>query len=260
MNNILYIANCHKNCTLASSIAYSFIQQKNYSTETQLNILIEDSIVKDIYYNYFIDHNNYIKFYNTNLIKDIIGNDLQKYNWYAILSNNCLYGNEYVQETKSIVDNHSNDNAFIVLPSNTKNLNQKTIIVNREKIIEYIRLNLKIEDIYSRYNTDNIITYTSFQSIDVSFNDNIETKNALYSDDYCIFAKFAGESDILTSMVYINKMNNRAYNIVNNIMGYVSDQSNNMITIEWQLNNNTENPIKTIKYKLDYLTKSYFCI
>lgn len=255
INNILYIANFQQETQAAASIIYCLLHQE---LSTNIIGLFNNSIIKDIYYNYFINHTDKLKLYDTDKIQMVCKDHINKYQYFVILSNTCLYNQKYHEELTKICRN-INDTT-IVYPQNSEQIKDKTIIVNKQKIIEYLPGDFSIQDLQNLYLTNNqIAKVASFQSVSMDYT--VNHNNTLYVDDYCIFGKFTNNNNygLLDSMAYINKNNNRVYNIVNNIIGYVTQQSDDTITIEWQTDN-IQNPIVTVKYYADPTTKCYIAI
>lgn len=76
----------------------------------------------------------------------------------------------------------------------------------------------------------------------------LENKNnseCYYEDAFCIFGKFLGSNNILSSYAYFNKNNNKIYNIHNNLLGKIIDYNNDIIEVEWILD---DQKLITIKY------------
>lgn len=253
MNNILYIANFQKDHQVASSIIYSFINQE---IPCSMIACFDTSIIKDIYYNYFISYMKYLKFYNTEESKIILHDSINKYQWFAILSKNCLYNKSYSTELSKLTSSSTKE-SIIVIPQNSQQIHDQTLLINTKLMIEHIRNNFSISDIYDLYiKADQTNTLYSFQSLNIEYPH--YNNNTLHIDDYCIFGKFISNrtTELSDSMVYINKKNNKAYSIANNIIGNVIDLSKNYVSINWQING-LNNVLPIIKYFLNPISKCY---
>lgn len=224
MSNILYIAN-FKETDKPSSLIYDFIGQENQ--QTLINIF-DNIILKDIYYHHFIKYSSFIKFDTSNSLNNILKLNINKFQWFVFLSNQCLYNSKYTDEIYKL-STQSNNN-FWVYPQNCSDQENKSLVVSKNNILKYIQQSLSIQQILNTNISAEV--QTSFESVNLATN----VTHTIYQDDLCIFAYFINNNDILKdSMVYINKSNNRAYSIKNNIVGYVTQGIGDSISIEWQI-------------------------
>ena len=254
MNNILFLINYKNYAGTCVSFCYQFLNQEKPAL---LVSLFDDYATKDIYYHYFIGHTNNLKFVlnETNVIKNILSS-YPNYSWYVLLSPSVLYDKEFILEAENIIKN-AKDKEFNCYPYNEKNnIENLSVIISKDKLTEYLRENLDIAKIQTRIRTNQEIKKTPLLKA-VSVNLAIEYKDqpTLYEDNLCIFAKFLGSSDLIDSMVYINKINNRVYNIANNFAGNYMVLSDGMVRIAWN-----KSVQENIKYWLNPITKEYMPI
>lgn len=249
MNNIAYIAYYDADYHACSS---NIMGLDSASNLPRLINIFNDSTVKDIYQNYYISKKHIIFTTDTNL-KTIFSNYVSQYNWFVFLSNNSLYNSNFTVEIEELC-NKSECSEFIA-QSQPSSSSSNIRVLSKEKIKEYIRFNLDIKDILKQ-NTLDIKTNIVFSASTITGAKNLY--NTFHNDNYCIFANFTHPigSQIKNSFVYINKKNHRVYNIVNNIVGYITDSDPDYggLTIEWKLD---ENNIIAMKYRLDNYSKVY---
>lgn len=259
MNNILYISLNNKESYISSSICYQILNQ----TKKSYLLSVFDSInEKDLVYNYFLQYTSTLYFINTIETKstvDQIISGYPKYNWFAFLCPYNLYDREFTEEIYAKIDNAVHDE-MVVCPHNQEKIPTNcSLIVNKQKLMEYraeknlrYLLNLKKND-------DSVYNFYSYKSVayPVEVTENY-CKTQYYSDDFCIFAKFSSFRDLLESFVYINRRNNRVYNIVNNTVGYlVYAEDNKNLKIRWQ---KSEEEFLDTEYYLDPIRQEYISI
>jgi hypothetical protein len=255
MNNILYLVNYNKNEHLCPAICYQILNQNK---ECTLLSIFYSSTIKDSYYHYFIQQTRGLKFllHKENLIKDIVF-QYPNHNWYVFLSPLALYDREFSLEIVNIAQN-TQQTELIFYPHNEKeNSNNYSIMISKNKLLDYIKNELDIDKILSLTNSNTSITkIPSVKSVAIK-NVEEESNLRLHEDEFCIFAKFLGVPSLglSDSFVYINKKNNRTYNIVNNIIGLFKNRDENHVSIYW---NNTDKQEETlVKYRLNLSTKEY---
>lgn len=251
MNNILFLINYKKYAGTCASFCYQFLNQEKPAL---LVSLFDNYVTRDIYYHYFIDNTNNLKFVlnEKNAIKNILSS-YPNYSWYVLLSPFVLYDKEFILEVENIIKN-AKDKEFNCYPHNEKNnIENLSVIISKDKLTEYLRENLDIVKIQTSIRINQEIKKTPLLKA-VSVNLAIEYKDqpTFYEDNLCIFAKFLGSSGLVDSVVYINKINNRTYNVANNLAGSCMILSDSTIQVSWN-----DPAQESIKYWLNPITKEY---
>jgi len=230
--NILFLVNYDQSDYMCSSINYSL----GYSKEMPHIIsFFENKLNKQIYANYFNIEKN-LKFYNNNEnLKEILHVYLTKYEWVIILCPESLYHDGYVQEVTKFCDKHKDLKEFAITHKNNEKIT-RSIAIHRTLLQHHLSQQLQINDIEAIYRSKKLLEDISFQATPLS--NVINNTSVIYEDKNCIFAKFSSVKSIelVDSFIYINKNNNKIYNIDNNIIGHLLDRTGNKIVIEWQLN------------------------
>ena len=251
-NNILYIGNFTKSYSAAQAMIYSILHQ---NINSSLISAFQNPMIKDMFYNYFMEYTSQLSFVAGSSIKDITERAIHKYEWYCFLSNDCMYHKGYTAELLEIISKSPDTPEFLVLPQNSNELDYAAILMNRSKILTEIQNNSDINLTISNRIKDTIIKASkSFQSVLINYE--IDNNSVLYEDSQSLFGKFMGTSELLDSMVYINKNNYRVYNITNNIIGYMVEKTGDIIRIEWHTNNK-ENPTVSATYIIDHFQRVY---
>lgn len=253
MNNILYVTKYTRAHNMCPSITYSLLNQNK---KPNILAVFDNCIIKDLYYNYFVSYSNYITFYASNVLKiNLLRDYLAKYKWFVFLSTDCLYDRDYCEEVEKFCLSSDGSN-FLISPQNHKHSSSKTTVFTNDFIKQQIINDEKFDNIFQTYNPalSNIRSFISFKS--VALDSYIVDSNTFYEDNYCVFCNFINNSkyNLLDSFVYINKNNNRVYNIANNIVGQLINRTTNSMTMDWQ---NDQNQTVSINYIYDPLTKSY---
>lgn len=256
MNNALYIINYKKNEKICPAICYQILNQ---TKECFLLSLFESSIARDIYHHYFMQQTRNLRFVllKESLVKEIIS-EYSNHFWYIFLSPLALYDKDFVVEIDNVLKNNKTEE-FICYPHNEKNnINNFSVVINKTKLLYYANLGFDIEKITNHIKTtDNLTRISLSKAVALKESGPSLDGTCFYEDDLSLFAKFLSSPSInfMDSFVYINKRNNRLYNIVNNAPGYLVGRNNNSISIEWQLPDNKKNSI--VKYWLNNVTKEY---
>jgi hypothetical protein len=218
MNNILYVTKYTNTHHMCPSITYSLLNQNN---KPNILAVFDNYVVKDLYYNYFMAHSSHISFHASSPLKiSLLQQYLTKYKWFVFLSTDCLYDRDYCDEIEKFCSSPENS-SFLVCPQNYKYSSNRTTILNNDLVKQQIINDQNLDNIFETYNSklSNTKSVISFKSI--ALDSYTANTNAFYEDSYCVFCNFMSGSqfNLVDSFVYINKNNNRVYNIANNIVG-----------------------------------------
>lgn len=265
MNNILYIMDCTEIPNVAASSVWSMSSQLNKSN---CLLLFDDSIHRDMYYNYFLTNHSVsnIFFIDSDHHNILLSNICEKYlcdhKWFIFLSPYVLYSKDFSTEIENLCRNKESEESdeIIFLPQHTTNKKTCSVGWHKNIIQNYIKQNLSYHSISIEINNlinayiNNAITIfngCSWYDIEKCYTN---PSDIYYKDKYCLIAKFIGFDDFVDSMVYINNKNYRCYNIANNLVGQIIHTNNNNITICWKTK---ESETKNIQYSLEHMSKSY---
>lgn len=225
-----------RNSLLIPSITYQLSNQKNRAN--LLNIIIEhDSDIISLYKNYFTDP--LVDFLqSSNEFK--IFNILYKLNYtHAIVINkNCLYQRNFTEDVANTLKNQN--------ISGIKSINSDMIcpIYEIMKIAPYSieqLLSSKYDNSLEYHISSNMYTSTYVQS------------SQFYEDNNCIFCEISHMKNNLRqydSYIYVNKNNSKVYHINHSMMGYLIDNNNSVLTLNWL----SDDPkiAKTISYSRQF--------
>lgn len=253
MNNILYLVNYVNNDNLCPAICYQMLNQSKECTTVSL---FSSSEIRDVYYHYFMNDTNKLKFlFNTeNIVKDILST-YRNFQWFVFLSPLALYDKDVTEEIHGALLK-TDQQQIVFYPHNEKNnAHNFSVATNKQKFLEYstnneMTIRQIINTIKSSYDTKKIPLLKSVAIKNV-FTE--QPKICFHEDDMCMFAKFLSHNNIVESFAYLNKKNNRMYNIANNIVGSMYHKNDDYIVVEWQTDLNAT----VIKYWLNSSTKEY---
>jgi hypothetical protein len=175
----------------------------------------------------------FIQDFNTS-IKDLLKNEIQKYE--KILIYSCRLS--FTSKLKNILDNIG----FIV-PENNMSIAMGSY--NRQGIIDLMRTDQTVSNIKSlldtgiennpSYKTDLLIDSSKIVKLSDQINDTV-----FYEDDHCLFCILGERETISRSVVYLNKNNQKIFNIKNNIFGNVMQYSGSFLSVDWKIGTNNK--------------------
>jgi len=237
MNNILFIS-INKKLDHAISMCYQILNQKQNSC---LLSIFNTISIRDLTYNYFISQTDSLKFTAINDDKDTIKQiykEFFKYDWFIFLSNKNLYDKDFANEVSNKIKKQTT-REFIIYPHNyEKHWTLGSYAIHKDEMLKHIDQSVD-EMLFFKLNS-NISNVLSFQSVAYITPDIQQNGDRIhfYSDDFCLFCKFMGSDNfgLKNSFVYVNRRNNKVYNIVNNIAGNLLDidDENKNIQIRWE--------------------------
>ncbi len=233
-NQILYIALYENDTSPTVGLSYQLINQ-NTSIDKIINIFINthDLELTHIYKYYF--NNDKIEFIiennDTKKLKDVLNNNIKNFSHVVLINNKFLYNK-----------NFNND----ILVAVNSDINTVIDINNKDKGLSIFKISdicdISLKDLLSKQPR---IDSNSMISSNISFIKYIP-ESIQYSDSFCLFCELSHRTHslaYLNSYVYINKKNNKVYNISNNLLGYctyiVDDTS---FYINWLIDN-TQIPV-----------------
>lgn len=242
-NQILYVA-LHENDTSSTiGLSYQFINQ-NTSIDKFINIFVNtyDLALVHIYKYYF--NNDKIEFIiendNTKKLKDILNNNIKNFSHLILLNNKFLYNKNFNNDILMAI----NSNIDTVIDINNKDKGLSIFKISDICDVSLRELLLKQPKIDS----------SSMVSSNINFIKYVP-KTIVYSDSSCLFCELSHRTDSLSylnSYVYINKKNNKVYNIANNLLGdLVYIINDNSLCINWLINNSTLPIFYTKEYDSD---------
>jgi hypothetical protein len=82
-----------------------------------------------------------------------------------------------------------------------------------------------------------------------------QTKNILYENQLCLFAFLQGSDNLVDSMCYFNKNNNKIYSVNNNVMGEVIYYDTENLKINWKITEKISKVYEYIKNENIYYIK-----
>lgn len=205
---------------LIPSITYQLLNQKKRIN--LLNIILEhDSDIISLYKNYFTDSTSVDFLQSDNQFK--IFNTLYKLNYthVIVVNKNCLYHQNF---TDDVFDALKNQNI-----SGIKSINSEMLcsIYEITKIVSYTieeLLLFKYNISLDYYISSNMYTCTYAQS------------SQFYEDSNCVFCEISHRKNNLRqydSYIYVNKNNSKVYHINHSMMGYLIDNNNSVLTLNW---------------------------
>lgn len=244
-NQILYIALYENDTSSTIGLSYQFINQ-NTTIDKLINIFINthDLELTHVYKYYF--NNDKVEFIIENddskKLKDILNNNIKNFSHVVLLNNKFLYNKNF------------NNDILVAISSNIDTLIDSN---KKDKGLSIFRMSdvcdTSLKDLLSKQPK---IDSNSMISSNINFIKYVP-ETILYSDNSCLFCQLSHRTDSLSylnSYVYINKKNNKVYNIANNILGnlvyIINDRS---LSINWLINNSTI----PIFYKKEYGSDRY---
>jgi len=202
----------------------------------------------------FLSENEHILYYdNTKNLYSIVNNDLSEIDYIIVFQPSTII--------KKDISGLITNGLYGLI--GTKN-NSLVKIYNKKKIIELLREKITIDEfvlinekeeffispdildakkIIAQTETNLKQQYTpkaqelpqELPKIPIILENKKNNSECYYEDAFCIFGKFLGSNNILSSYAYFNKNNNKIYNIHNNILGKIIDYNNDIIEVEWIL-------------------------
>jgi hypothetical protein len=219
--------------------------------------IFSDSISRDTYYHYFIDNTTTLKFikYDNNILSNI-ASSYPNYNQYIFLSPLCLYDKEFTLEINKLnIKSDHQENIYYPHNNDSNNFYQFSIALKKTQFLHYANNGYGIQDLYNFIIGKNgvpkipLLKCISIKSVKQ------QTDKYVYEDESCVFGKFIHRlNPSYDSFMYLNKNNNKIYNIANNILGHIVETKENtkIITVQWQDDIGTTN-----EYRFNDFTSEY---
>ena len=236
---------------------------------SKLNLL-QNSIV----YHIFRDNRVYKQFISNNVSSFLSENESIIYcddtkNLYAIINDHLSEIDRTIVFQPSTVLKKDVSNIIIEGEYEIIGLKNNNLIkiYNKTRIIDLLRQKITVNEFVSRNEIEQKIfvcndvldakkimiqtDYDSKSEIPIQKTEN--NTECYYEDHLCMFAKFLGSNNILSSYVYFNKNNNKIYSIYNNLLGNIINYTGNIIKVEWSVNNE-----KSIKINYEKQSNNIF--
>lgn len=214
-----------------------------------LNIFIECEDVDKIYSDYFLVYHNYINLFfsqygtKTINIKEMLSKYINKYSYFFFLDPTILLHHNFLQSLNNQKEyDLTNTDSFKVYGSNIKN--KPVVGFNKNGIVNVLRQDLTM-DYFSTITINSKIITNSISYYPINKENEQDIK---YENELCIFCKIKEPKDskLSDSYIYINKKNNKVYNINNNIVGDISIRGS-IMEIIWSIKNEKQISIYSIK-------------
>lgn len=225
-----------------------------------LNIFIDSNSIQQFYSDYFNDpfnqHKNktYFKHYNNNHItlKEILESYISQYQFFIFLRPEHLLYQNFLQNCLSINESCN------IYESNEMSKNP-ILFIPQIDMIKLFRNGLDLYSLYSFDNKYNKKVSDHYKCAPPLPRPTKYGENIIYENDFFILAKtketLSSESILLDSYIYVNKRNNRVYNIGNNMVGTLISNNTFSIVIEWQLDDNDTKLV--VEYRPNDIQKFY---
>jgi hypothetical protein len=181
---------------------------------------------------------------------EIIKNFLQKYSAFFLINNTkIIIKKEY---TNNFFDKIQKEQKPILLLDNN-NQNIGTVFSLKELIKSKLYLNTDNQKISSSLMDSHFAkisqNFLNSFSITTTKKDKTKEKDSVFYEDHkCVFSLLLGNEDIVDSMTYLNKNNNKIYHIKSNISGIIIGYSGEKMSVEWLIENR--------KLRLNYTKKN----
>lgn len=228
-----------------------------------LNIFFRCEEISECYLRYYEKNNFtndcYFQYYpnkSSNTIKDHLKTHIHKYTNFIFLDPKHLLDNNFLDTLQqSNLDNHKYS---IVNPYN-KNI--PILYFDKLGMIEILRQNYTSESLRAHSYLNNEISVVSFKDIPIIKNNiNDIEKTVYYENDLFTLCKLLEDDNkdifLVDSYIYINKRNNKIYNIANNITGELESSDNFVLLINWL----KDDKMFKRAYRIDMNTKTYINI
>lgn len=235
-NHVLYVCFYQKNLLACPGISYQMLNQT--SDIELLNICMHGNSEQiNLYKSYFEKYSNvyFGKSDTKSRLVDLLS--INRYSHVVFLDSECLYNINFHNDILQCIA-HNIKIMYSIDKSKYTQIFTKKDVMNKT-IYELIFTEPSLENFYISSNFDRLVKYN----------------NVFYEDGFCIFSKIIHHQQkmkYLDSHIYLNKRNNKVYNIENNIIGNIKEHTLDSLTIEWVLDsmNRTENLVY-IKQHID---------
>lgn len=194
----------------------------NHKFYTHEDLVIYDSLLKP-YENYH--RINYIDY--TENFKPILESYLHKYDKFLVWNSSLLM-------TNSIKPNLSDSNIAA-----KNNPNSGILILDRSQVIELIRNSFSIEYLFDQCNNIKSNRITEYLIDQTKLINNKET-DIFYENEHCLFCVLDNKKMLKKSVAYMNKNNNKIFNVNNNIFGTIVRYDDLNLVVEWKINDESQ--------------------
>lgn len=226
-NNVLYVCFYQKNLLTCPSISYQMLNQTSGIELLNLSMYGNSEQI-NLYKSYFEQYSNiyFGKSDAKSRLIDVLC--INKYSHIVFLDNECLYNINFHNDILQCISSNIQIMYSIDKSKHIQIFTKKDIIT--KTIYELIFTEPNFENFYISSNFDRLV----------------KSNNVFYEDGFCIFSKIIHNIQklkYLDSHIYLNKRNNKVYNIENNIIGNIKEHTLDTLTVEWVLDsmNRTEN-------------------
>lgn len=177
---------------------------------------------------------------------------LNKYNYFVFLPDNIVFHNGLLQNLLSM--KLSDDTVYEIIPAD--NLT-RIFVLNKPSMIESLQKISNFSDItnINQSKTQKIQSKDFFilSNIERHHNNILTPQESLYIDKELFTLVYFMEEDttILSSYCYINKRNNKIYNINNDFIGIVTEKTESIIRINWSTTQENHDHVYNLDIKND---------